>query len=249
MRAIIIAAGRGSRLEHHTDACPKCMVEINGRSILSFQLEAFEANGVDDLHVVRGYLSDKLTVSGATYYENEVWEQNNILHSLFCAEDAFAGPLLTTYSDIVYTPQVVEKLLATTHDIALVVDADWAKTYVGRDDHPVEQAELCEADGEFVTQVGKWVGPEATIGEFIGLAYYSDEGARQLLEIWRDLRANLGDDEPFRHAELFRKAYHADLFNKTIARGVKVGFVQIEGGWREIDTVQDLERLSAQGSV
>ena len=142
MRAIIIAAGRGSRLEHHTDTTPKCMVEINGRSILSFQLGAFEQNGVDDLHIIRGYLSDKLVVPGATYYENEVWEQNNILHSLFCAEDAFTGPLLTTYSDIVYTPEVVEKLLATDLDIALVVDADWAKTYVGRDDHPVEQALL-----------------------------------------------------------------------------------------------------------
>ena len=251
MRAIIIAAGRGSRLEHHTDTTPKCMVEINGRSILSFQLGAFEQNGVDDLHIIRGYLSDKLVVPGATYYENEVWEQNNILHSLFCAEDAFTGPLLTTYSDIVYTPEVVEKLLATDLDIALVVDADWAKTYVGRDDHPVEQAELCEVDasGVRITQVGKWVGPEATIGEFIGLAYYSSEGAKQLLEIWRDLRANLTDDEPFQHAELFRKAYLADLFNEAIARGVNIGFVQIEGGWREIDTVQDLQRLSEDNTL
>jgi len=81
------------------------------------------------------------------------------------------------------------------------------------------------------------------------LAYYSSEGAKQLLEIWRDLRANLTDDEPFQHAELFRKAYLADLFNEAIARGVNIGFVQIEGGWREIDTVQDLQRLSEDNTL
>ena len=54
MKAIIIAAGMGSRLEHHTTERPKCMVEVQGRSILSYQLEALAAHGVEDLHIVRG---------------------------------------------------------------------------------------------------------------------------------------------------------------------------------------------------
>ena len=53
-RAIIIAAGRGSRLENHTDERPKCMVEIAGRSIIDYQLDAFRSNGVTDLHIIRG---------------------------------------------------------------------------------------------------------------------------------------------------------------------------------------------------
>ncbi len=63
-------------------------------------------------------------------------------------------------------------------------------------------------------------------------------------ETWADVRAQYGDDEPFQNAKLFRKAYLTDLFLEIIARGHKVGAAFIDGGWREIDTVEDLERVS-----
>lgn len=245
MRAIIIAAGMGSRLEHHTDERPKCMVEIGGRSILSFMLEAFAANGVEDLHIVRGYLADRLTVDGATYWENPDYRNNNILLSLFCAEPAMEGPFLTTYSDIVYGPEVVEKLLASDADVALVVDRRWHEAYEGREDHPPEQAELTLVDGTRVLEVGKHVSPEqAPLGEFIGLAKFSARGGELLRETFHDVRARYGDDEPFQAAKLFRKAYQTDLLEEMIQRGITVEAVPIDGGWREIDTVEDLRRAA-----
>ena len=250
-RVILIAAGRGSRLGHHPDSCPKCMVRIaGGRSILDHQLEAFDACGITprDLHIVRGYLADKLVVSDATTYENEGWEDNNILHSLFKAEEAMQGAFLTTYSDIVYGADTVRALLASEADIALVVDTHWHEIYEGRTDHPVTQAELVEVDphdAQRVERLGKWVGPERAEGEFIGLAKFSERGGEILKQVWHDLRARLGDDEPFQHASLFRKAYLADMINEIIDRGHRVELVRIEGGWREIDTIQDLERFMA----
>jgi choline kinase len=243
MKAIIIAAGLGSRLEHYTDHTPKCMVDVGGRSILSYQLEAFRTHGVDDIHIVRGYLADKLVVDGATYHENTDYESNNILVSLFCAQEAMNGPFLSSYSDIVYTPEVVEKAIASPHDIALVVDRQWHLAYQGREDHPPEQAELAEVDGELVVRVGKQVGPEHAAGEFIGLARYTAKGAKQLQEVYRDVRQSHDDDDPFQSAQKFRKAYLTDLFGELIARGVDIGWVPIDGGWREIDTVQDLHRV------
>lgn len=246
MKAIIIAAGMGSRLEHHTVERPKCMVEVRGRSILSYQLESLAANGVTELHVVRGYLADRLVVPGATYYENTNFRQNNILHSLFHAEAAMDGAFISTYSDIVYRPEVVKAVIDSPFDIALAVDRQWAAAYEGRHDHPVEQAELTEVDGERVLRVGKQVGPENAVGEFIGLARYTAEGARIMRETWDDVRAKLGDDEPFQNAALFRKAYLTDLFLEIIARGYPVGAALIDGGWREIDTVEDLERVNSE---
>lgn len=243
MKAIIIAAGLGSRLEHYTDEKPKCMVDVGGRSILSYQLEAFERHGIDDIHIVRGYLADRLVVDGASYHENPDYQSNNILLSLFCAESAMDGPFLSTYSDIVYTPEVVEALLDSPHDISLVVDRQWHRAYEGREDHPPEQAELAEVDGDRVVRVGKQVGPENAVGEFIGLAKYSAEGARQMREVYADVRDEYGDEDPFQAAERFRKAYLTDLFGELIERGVEVGFTPIDGGWREIDTVQDLHRV------
>jgi L-glutamine-phosphate cytidylyltransferase len=244
MKAIIIAAGMGSRLEHHTEDRPKCMVEVSGRSILSHQLEALRQNGIDDIHIVRGYLAERLVVDGATYWANDDYRNNNILLSLFCARDAMTGAFLSTYSDIVYTSDVVAKLVASPHDITLVVDRNWAEAYEGRHDHPVEQAELCEVDGDRVVRVGKSVGPDHALGEFIGLAAYSAEGAKLLKDTYDDVRNRLGDDEPFQHAKLFRKAYLTDLFNELISRGHHVGFVIIDGGWREIDTVEDLAAVN-----
>lgn len=244
-RAIIIAAGRGSRLEAHTEERPKCMVEVAGRSILSHQLEALRQNGVDDLHVVRGYLADQLVVpGGASYHLNEDWAQNNILVSLFCAREAVRGPLLTTYSDIVYTPQVVAALKRSEDDISLVVDRRWAQAYEGRHDHPVEQAELVEMEGDRVVAVGKRVGPERAVGEFIGLAGYSARGADVLRRVYDEVRAEHGDEEPFGAAQRFRKAYLTDLFEELIGRGHRIGATLIDGGWREIDTVEDLERVN-----
>lgn len=242
-RAIIIAAGMGSRLEHFTDEKPKCMVEIAGRSILSYQLEALRSAGVDDLHIVRGYLADELVVPGATYHENPDYAQNNILQSLFCAADAIEGGLLTTYSDIVYTPEVVRAAVEHPADIALVVDRQWAESYEGRDDHPPEQAELTEVDGDDVTAVGKQVTPDGAVGEFIGLAKFSARGAAEMKRVYTEVRARVGDDEPFQAATLFRKAYLTDIFMEMIDRDIDIGWVAIDGGWREIDTVQDLRRV------
>jgi L-glutamine-phosphate cytidylyltransferase len=243
MKAIIIAAGMGSRLEHYTDTRPKCMVDIGGRSILSYQLEALGENGVDDIHIVRGYLADKLVVDGATYHENPDYESNNILLSLFCAESAIEGPFLSTYSDIVYRPWVVERLLESPHDIALVVDRQWHLAYEDRQDHPVTQAELVEVDDGRVTRVGKHVGPEEAVGEFIGLAGYSAAGARVMREVFAQVRASRADSDPFQSAERFQTAYLADFYCELIDRGVSIGWVPIDGGWREIDTVEDLERV------
>ena len=243
MNAIIIAAGRGSRLEGYTSDRPKCMVQVAGRSILDHQLAALRKNGIEDIDVVRGYLSEKLVVSGATYYGNENWRDNNILHSLFCAQSAMEGGFLSTYSDIVYTADVVAGALDGPGDINLVVDRKWHRAYQGRTDHPVAQAELVRVDGDRVQAVGKQVGPDGAVGEFIGLAVHSARGARQMCKVFEDLCDQLEDDEPFRHGRPFKKAYLADLYEEMIDRGIPVHWVPIDGGWREIDTVEDLHAV------
>lgn len=248
MRVILIAAGMGSRLQHHTQDRPKCMVEVGGRSILSHQLHALGAHGAVDLHIIRGYLAEQLIVDGATYYENTDYRQNNILHSLFKAESALDREALITYSDIVYTPEVVGALLASPGEVAMVVDRGWAAAYEGRHDHPMGEAELAEVgeDG-LIREVGKHVGKrgsQTAAGEFIGLMRVTETGARWLTEAWRAARARVGDDEPFQKAALFRKAYLTDLVEELIAQGRAIHPVFIDGGWREIDTVEDLERVN-----
>lgn len=245
MRAIIVAAGMGRRLAPYTDDRPKCLVEINGRSILERQLDAYRACGVDDVVIVRGYMKELLRPAGARFYDNDRYRENNILCSLFCAEEAMEGGFLFSYSDIVFGKGCVERALETEGDYALVIDRKWHETYVGRSQHPVEEGEVARVEDGRVTLVGKkTVPPEEAAGEFIGLARFSAEAARRMRErFWERRRALAG--QPYGRAPRFEVAYLTDLLNDLIASGEVMRPAFIDGGWREIDTVEDLERAKA----
>jgi choline kinase len=251
-RAIIIAAGRGKRLMPYTDETPKCLVPVDHRTILELQLEAFRAHGVDDIVMIRGYQRDELTRfcraidDRIRFVDNTDWEHNNILESLFCADAELAGPVMLTYSDIVFTRAVVGSLAASSSDIALIIDRDFRDIYEGRTEHPLPEAEVADLDGAGrVRRVGKRaLPPDEAWGEFIGLARLSAVGSTWFRDEWRALRERYRgrEDQPFERAPTFRAAYLTDMLQHLIDLGRPIEPVGIHGSWREIDTVQDLER-------
>jgi len=242
MRAIIVAAGMGRRLAPYTDDRPKCLVEINGRSILERQLDAYRAAGVDDLIIVRGYRKESIQIPGARYFDNDAFRENNILTSLFYAEAVMDREFLFSYSDIVFRPEVVRRAIETEGDYSLVIDRLWHEAYVGRLNHPVEEGEVARVDDGRVTLVGKkTMPPEEATGEFIGLARFSAHAAMQMRERFHERKRELLG-QPYGRAPRFEVAYLTDLLNDLIATGEVMRPAFIDGGWREIDTVEDLER-------
>jgi L-glutamine-phosphate cytidylyltransferase len=247
-KAIIVAAGRGRRLGPETDELPKCMVRIGGRPILHRQVEALGAAGADDFVVVRGYLGERIAAPAARlrFVENPGWAENNILASLLYATDEMTGGFLFSYSDIVFATEHARRVAAAPGTVALVIDRRWRDAYVGRELHPVSEAELARVeqtpDGPRVTRVGKGlVAPEEAAGEFIGLARFAPDGAAALQEVWREAMER-GLEVPFGAAATLRNAYLSDALNALADRGVPLHPVFIDGGWREIDTEEDLSR-------
>jgi choline kinase len=251
-KAIIVAAGRGRRLGNNTDEMPKCMVRVGGQPILHWQLRALAAAGIRDVTIVRGYRGNCIDPGNfpVRFVDNPEWERNNILTSLMYAVGEFAGGFYFSYCDIVYAPSVVARLAAAARDLsvsALVIDRRWANTYQGRTLHPVSEAELTavESNGpgqsECVVQVGKGaVAAPQAVGEFIGLAHFSSEGAAALGKTWQDALAAGGLDAPFGRAKTLRQAYLTDALNAMAGTGERLFPVFIDGEWREIDTQQDL---------
>ncbi len=239
-RAIIIAAGRGSRLSHHTDDRPKCMVEVDGASILEHQLSAYRTHGVDDFHLVRGYRAEDIVVPGATYHSNADWERNNILLSLFCAAPALEGPLLASYSDILFTPEVIARAAAAPDDISLVVDTDWRGRYVARTQHPTDDAEKVITLNGAVTRVHREIADDDAHGEYTGVAKFSAAGAERLKAHYHARREEFAG-KPFREAAVFEKAYLIHLLQDMIETGVAMSHVDTHGGYMEIDTQQDYD--------
>jgi choline kinase len=254
-RAVVVAAGMGRRLAPYTDEMPKCLVPVRGRPMLCRALDSFRAEGLSDFVVVRGYRADVLERRraelgpGVRFVENPDYERNNILQSLFRAHAELDTPFVFTYADIVFAPEVVTALMAARGDICLVVDRRFADLYEGRTLHPLAEAEVCRVglDGA-VELVGKRSLPAAeATGEFIGLAKFSAAGAAVLSSTWQRLDAERAGtpDRPFQRAPSWQNAFVTDLLQELIGAGVRVDPVYIDGRWREIDTVQDLERAEA----
>lgn len=242
MRAIVIGAGRGRRLMPTTADTPKCYAEVGGKRILDWTLGALRENGIRDICFIGGYQIDKVRADypELDFRHNADWQNNNILASLFYADDLMDEPFLCSYSDILFTPQVVERALVQSHDAALVVDTDWQRRYVDRTEHPPDDAEKVEVANGAVKRVARDIANEVAHGEYIGLGVFSAQGARRLREHYRRRRAEFAG-KPFGGAATFEKAYLIQLFQDMIETGQRFAHVDTPGGYIEIDTQQDFD--------
>ncbi|HLV68795.1 MAG TPA: phosphocholine cytidylyltransferase family protein [Polyangiaceae bacterium] len=244
MKAIVIGAGRGSRLEHRTNEVPKTLVEVLGRPMLDWILDALSAAGFGrkDIVFVCGYAEDvvRARYPDLTFVRNEDWERNNILASLLCARDHFADGFVSTYADIVYEPAIVERLVRAPEDFVLGCDTEWRRRYAGRSRHPESDAEKLTAQGRRVTAVSRRIPSERADGEFIGVMKVSPEGARALVDGFEGARAR-SNGGVFREGRAFAKAYLIDLLAELLESGTPMFREDTPGGYMEIDTLEDLE--------
>ena len=93
-KALIIAAGLGSRLKKHTENLPKCMLDFGGKTLLQRQLDAYKKCQIKDISLIRGYKKEKINYKGLRYFENKDYKNNNILNSIFYAEKIINGNIM-----------------------------------------------------------------------------------------------------------------------------------------------------------
>ena len=127
MQAIILAAGMGKRLKSYTKDATKCMVKVNGKTLIEYTIEALAANKIERLVVVVGYkgalLKDFITskfneenVNGMKidYIENPVYDTTNNIYSLFLAGSEMAkDDTILLESDLIFKPEILSRLIAS----------------------------------------------------------------------------------------------------------------------------------------
>ena len=255
-RAIIIAAGSGKSLLPLTEDRPKCMLDIKGRTILERQVDTLRACGIQDIVVVRGYRKDVVTVPGLRYHDNDRFEETGELGSLFSAAAELHGPILFLYSDILFEQSVLEKLLRSEADCAIVVDRAWVdqRERLLPLSKPLDlvvtagtpEAGLRALPGgaeDRLVAVGQRIAPERATGEFIGLARFSERGTAALRAAYEGRLAAPGG--PFHEADSPERAAFTDLLQELVARGEAVACVDVYKGWLEVDTFEDYQRAWA----
>jgi choline kinase/DNA-binding XRE family transcriptional regulator len=242
-KALIVAAGLGSRLQNLTENLPKCMLDFGGKTLLQRQIQAYNECNIKNITVIRGYKKEKINYKNLNYITNPDYKNNNILNSIFYAEKIINGNIIISYSDILFDTNVVKRLLESDHDISVVVDIDWQGYYVGRKDHPVSEAENVIFDSNNkVVKIGKIsTQKEEVHGEFIGMIKLNNRGAEEFKKNFYRVKKSYWD-KPFQRAKTFQKAYLTDMIQELVDTGVKVHCVIIERGWKEIDTIEDYQK-------
>ena len=242
MKVIIIGAGRGRRLQPFTDTMPKCQVPVAGRPILDWILDAFREVGLDRVVFVGGYRIEYVRdrYPALELVHNAGWERNNILASLFCAEEHMRGGFYCAYADTILRSSLLRPLAESSAAITLALDTSWNDRHGARPAAYDAHVEASYVDGPRVTRIERIIPPGDALGEFTGVARFTAEGA----EAWREAfhrarREHAG--RPFHHAASFETAYLVDLLQEMIDRGETIGYAATPGGYAEIDTVEDYE--------
>lgn len=249
MKALIIAAGRGKRLGSYTDNTPKPLVDIKGSSFFNNTIEKLKEIGIKDISAVVGYKKEQFkTIPDITFYENNDWENNNILHSMFCAKEFMDDDIIIVYADIWFENQPFINLKKSKDDISICVDKDWEDYYIGRTEHPISEAENVHYDNNNnIYNIGKDIyKPDKdnfNIGEFMGLLKISKNIISEFVKEFEELQNNILPTEPFQNAKTFKNAYLTDFIQYLIDKKYNIKCCLNTKGWSEIDTVQDLENL------
>ncbi len=233
MKAIILAAGRGSRMGSLTANQPKCLVKLAGKSLLECQLESLRGSGINEIGIVRGYLAEQLSIPKIKFFDNERWEKTNMVFSLSCAKEWLQNDIcIVSYSDIIYSVDAVNILKKAHGDIVINYDKNWLKLWKERFDDPLIDAETFQVDAEGrLLEIGnKPKTIEEIKGQYMGLFKITPKGWEKI----ENYLSRLTQKE-------FDPMFVTTLLQNLIHIGVEISTIPIRDNWFEIDSEKDLK--------
>jgi choline kinase len=228
-KAIILAAGVGSRLRPLTNDRPKCLLEVGGRSLIERQMDTLHRYGITDLTVVVGYRGDQVRrhLGGRVrYLDNERYECTNSLYSLWLARGELVPGTLILNSDVLALPLLFDRLLQSPAPDAILVERGSA---FGPEDMKVM------LDGWRVVDFGKDLPNDRAHAHNVGVAKFSGEGASRLGDCLERLVAT-GHENDWAPVAFREFTSHWPLIA-----------VPTDGlPWIEIDFIEDLTRARVE---
>lgn len=236
MRAIILAAGRGSRMEHLTRESPKCLLEFRGKALLDWQIDAIRSAGIHEIAIVTGYRRELLLDRGLVEFHNERWAETNMVISLSRASSWLReSPCVVSYSDIFYRPTAVESLMRSPAAIAITYDPAWLNLWEKRFSNPLDDAETFRltANSKLAEIGGRPSSIEEVEGQYMGLLRFTPTGWD---ELWRIKygSSQRGSDQ----------IHMTAMLQQVIEAGrVNIAAVPYRDEWGEFDSVGDFRAL------
>ena len=248
MKVIFLAAGQGTRLRPYTDDRPKCMVELNGKPMLHYQLEVLSQLNVptSDQAIVGGYLQDRLDAPGLQQFTNPRYGQTNMVGTLFCAQEWMkpGEDLLICYGDIIYESRVMQAVLDCKAEVCLAADLNWKALWSLRMDNPLDDAETFKIDkvsGNVVELGKKPKSYDEIQAQYMGIIKIRADKVADFMDFYDNL-----DSHAIYDGKDFDNMYMTGFIQSLIDADWEVKPAYTQGGWVEVDSVDDLHYYSSR---
>ncbi|VFM96379.1 MAG: phosphoenolpyruvate mutase [Candidatus Kentron sp. G] len=236
-RAIVLAASRGSALGELTRDRPKAMVEIGGKPLLVRIVGAYNAVGIRDITVVRGYRKETVDLPGPRYVDNDEYADTGELVSLQRALDGldYTRDVIVSYGDVLFNKYIPETLMENPERLVVTVDENWRES-ANRN----RQADYAECTGPnsrraftkriYLKRIADALPETGIHGEWMGFLKITGDALETVRSVLNGI-LSLPEN---------KKAKMPLLINRLLARGEQVRVLYTSGHWLDIDSLDDV---------
>ena len=236
--AVVLAASRGEELGELTEDQPKTMVKVQGVPILSHIVDAYNAVGIKDILVVRGYKKEAVNLPNLTYIDNLEFAETGELASLSQALQSRKGrfqPTIVSYGDVLFNKYIPQALSQEQDDCVIFVDSNWRdqSSYArlgGFAECSVPNSRKAFNAKIYLKQLGKTVPEESIHGVWMGFLKLSSSAASQVNDLLLDMLADPAN----------RRAGIPQLLQELLKRDVPVRVLYTVGHWLDVNSLEDV---------
>jgi len=233
MKAIILAAGMGSRIKSIKDNCPKSLLKIGDNTILEMMISHIQDCGIHKILLVVGYLEEqikdyvntKFPDLNVSYVTNTKYAETNTAYSLMLAKDFIQDSGFIKFdADIVFDKEILKKLIECEHENCLCIDKN-----ISLD---AEEIKVSIDNRNRILKANKTINPKDSVGESIGIEKISKKTAKLL---FKELELMMQDKDNYQE-------YYESAYERLIEKNVSFYALDISGlKWVEIDTPEDFD--------
>jgi len=236
--AVVLAASRGEELGELTEEQPKTMVKVQGAPILSHIVDAYNAVGIKDILVVRGYKKEAVNLPNLTYVDNADYAHTGELASLSLALQSKKGlfqPTIISYGDVLFNKYIPQALCQEPDDYVLFVDSNWQDqtSYArlgGFAECTVPNSRKAFNAKVYLRRLGNQIPPDAIHGVWMGFLKLSSAAACDVDKLIVDMLADPHN----------QKAGIPQLLQELLRRGYSIRVLYTVGHWLDINSLEDV---------
>lgn len=230
MKAILLAAGKGTRISRMVQNIPKSTLPINGVPLIRRNVEIFQKNNIDTVVCV-GYKKEKVIESlngfPATYYANPFYDVTNSIASLWFAREELRADedYIIMNADVFFSETILRMILEDPHDAVMLVDKTRRKT---------GDYFFSTTDNGYISKYGKDLPLQLRSCEYVGIAKISSSFVKIFLDKMEELIS----------ASQHHKWWEDTLYTLADEQKYRIYTKDVEGVfWSEIDYFDDYERV------